>query len=470
MAERQCYIHTIGCQMNVYDSEQILQRLQTIGYRQCDSPDKADLIVLNTCAIREKAEQKVYSFLGRQAKRKQRRPELLVAVGGCVAQQEGRRFLKRVPHLDLVFGTHAVGRLAGHVERIRKSGERIVDVDMDGAAAMFDGLEPLEAPAGPSRFVTIMQGCDNFCTYCVVPHVRGREVSRPPSEILSEIRALVRSGVREVTLLGQNVNSYGAKEGHGSFAELLKKVSGIDGLARIRFTTSHPKDLSDALIDCFASLDKLCGHIHLPVQSGSDRVLKRMNRRYRRADYLGKVGQLRSVCPDIGITSDFIVGFPGESDQDFADTVDLMRSVEFDGVFAFCYSDRPSAPASGFGGKISEKKKKRRLAELLDMQEKITLDKNRSLVGSVQQVMVEGPSKKDYFQNAHRAALWTGRTPQNRIVHFPLDTPTHGERIAAPGTILDVRIEEAFAHSLQGKPDRERLNPNGRKGVDSHAA
>jgi len=456
--------------MNVYDSEQILQRLQTIGYRQCDSPDKADLIVLNTCAIREKAEQKVYSFLGRQAKRKQHRPELLVAVGGCVAQQEGRRLLERVPHLDLVFGTHAVGRLAGHVERIRKNGERIVDVDMDGGSAVFDGLEPLEAPAGPSRFVTVMQGCDNFCTYCVVPYVRGREASRPPSQILSEIRALVGSGVREVTLLGQNVNSYGAKEGYGSFAELLKKVSGIDGLARIRFTTSHPKDLSDELIDCFAALDRLCRHIHLPVQSGSDRVLKRMNRRYRRVDYLDRVGRLRSVCPDIGITSDFIVGFPGESEEDFADTIDLMRSVQFDGVFAFCYSDRPSAPASGFAGKIEETVKKRRLAELLDLQETITLRKNRALIGSVQQVMAEGPSKKNYFQEAHRTALWTGRTPQNRIVHFALDTPTPDGGMMAPGTMLNVRIEEAFSHSLRGTPELERPNQHGRKGVDSHAA
>ncbi len=470
MNDMRCYIHTIGCQMNVYDSEQILARLSTLGYRPVEDPETADLIVLNTCAIRQKAEQKVYSFLGRQAKRKKSRPELILAVGGCVAQQEGEALLQRLPQLDLVFGTHAVGRLAHHVDQIRKSGGPIVDVKMDDPPGLFEEPPTLSEEQGPARFVTIMQGCDNFCTYCVVPHVRGREVSRPPSQILAEIRRLVDEGVREVTLLGQNVNSYGIKEGLCSFAELLGRVNEIEGLARIRFTTSHPKDLSEELIDCFSTLDKLCRHIHLPVQSGSDAILKRMNRRYSRESYLQKVNRLRAVCPQIGITSDFIVGFPGETDDDFSRTLELMKTVEFDGVFAFQYSDRPSAPASRFGEKISETVKKARLAELLALQERTTLEKNRALVGSLQQVLVEGPSKKDYSGRPSEASLWMGRTPQNRIVHFPAQGQGSSAGLSLVGEVVTVRIDQAFSHSLRGTLVTERPRQCGRKGVDSHAA
>ena len=356
-----------------------------------------------------------------------------------------------------------------HLEQIRKTGDRIVDVQMTEAPGFFDGPIPDAGGEGPARFVTIMQGCDNYCTYCVVPHVRGREVSRPPGQILSEIRQLVAGGVREVTLLGQNVNSYGAKEGLERFAGLLARVNDIEALARIRFTTSHPKDLSEDLIGCFGSLDKLCRHIHLPVQSGSDRILKRMNRRYTRETYLKKVDRLRRVCPEIGITSDFIVGFPGETDADFAETLALMQAVEFDGVFAFQYSDRPSAPASRFGNKVAEGVKKERLAALLELQEKTTLRKNHALLGSVQQVMAEGPSKKDYRGHGGGYALWTGRTTHNRIVHFPVGDPTGGG-MPSPGEILDVRIEKAFSHSLRGAGVTKRPAAVGRKGVDSHAA
>jgi tRNA-2-methylthio-N6-dimethylallyladenosine synthase len=469
MSDLRCYIHTIGCQMNVYDSEQILARLSGLGYRQVNDPESADLVVLNTCAIREKAEQKVYSFLGRQAKQKKRRPEMILAVGGCVAQQEGADLLERLPQLDLVFGTHALERLPAHLEQIRKKGSRIVDVQMTETPEFFGGRVQTLEGAGPTRFVTIMQGCDNYCTYCVVPHVRGREASRPPSQILAEIRQLVAGGVREVTLLGQNVNSYGAKEGLESFAGLLSRVNDIDALARIRFTTSHPKDLSEELIGCFGSLDKLCRHIHLPVQSGSNRILKRMNRRYTREKYLEKVDRLRRVCPEIAITSDFIVGFPGETDADFAETLALMQAVEFDGVFAFQYSDRPSAPASRFGGKLAGGVKKERLAALLALQEKTTLRKNRALEGSVQQVMAEGPSKKDYRGSGAESPLWTGRTTHNRIVHFPVGNPAGG-RGPTPGDLLNVRIEKAFSHSLRGAGITERPAAVGRKGVDSHAA
>ncbi|MGD8369356.1 MAG: MiaB/RimO family radical SAM methylthiotransferase, partial [Desulfobacterales bacterium] len=302
------------------------------------------------------------------------------------------------------------------------------------------------------------------------PQVRGREARRPPDRILDEIRRLVAEGVREVTLLGQNVNSYGSKEGLCSFPELLGRVNEIEGLARIRFTTSHPKDLSEELIGCFATLDKLCRHIHLPVQSGSDAILKRMNRRYTRDAYLQKVDRLRAVCPEIGITSDFIVGFPGETDEDFSRTLGLMQAVGFDGVFAFQYSDRPSAPASRFGRKVSEPVKKRRLAELLALQEKTTLEKNRALIGRLQQVMVEGPSKKDYSGDLRRTALWMGRTSQNRIVHFPAHGQGNSGRPPLSGEIVDIRIDQAFSHSLRGTLITERPEQCGRKGVDSHAA
>ena len=386
-----CYhIETIGCQMNVYDSERMADQIESLGYQRADSVETADLIIMNTCAIREKAEHKVFSYLGRLAPLKRRQPELIIAVGGCVAQQEGGRILSRMPHVDLVFGTHTIRNLAQHIETIRHKRRRVVDVAMDGGAILEAPKSTATAVESPTRFVTIMQGCDNYCTYCVVPHVRGPEASRHPDDILEEIRHMVRSGVREVTLLGQNVNSYGIKEGMCSFAELLKSVAQVEGLRRIRFTTSHPKDISEDVIRCFSDLDKLCGHIHLPVQSGSDRTLKRMNRKYTRKDYLDIVDRLRTTRPDIAITSDFIVGFPGETEADFQDTLNLMDRVQLDGMFAFKYSDRPSAPASRFSGKISEAIKKQRLKILLETQEGITRKKNEALVGTRQEIVRTG--------------------------------------------------------------------------------
>ncbi len=327
------------------------------------------MIIANTCAIREKAEQKVFSFLGRVAHLKRKKPNLILGVGGCVAQQEGFKILERVPYLDLVFGTHAIGRLPGMIERIEAKKCRIVDVEMPEGidesvfSAYTDDKDKV------TSFVTIMQGCDNYCTYCVVPFVRGREASRSPEKIIKEIRSLVESGIKEVTLLGQNVNSFGKKEGLCSFSKLLSLINEIDGLLRIRFTTSHPKDLSDDLIYTFKNLDKLCRHIHLPVQSGSDRILKRMNRKYSRDYYLAKVDKLRNICPDIAVTSDFIVGFPGETEDDFNETLDLIKTVQYDDIFAFKYSDRPKAPSALFRHKISEQDKKDRLIELLKLQE-----------------------------------------------------------------------------------------------------
>lgn len=446
------YIHTIGCQMNVYDSERIAGGLAPLGYRQVSEPESADLVILNTCAIREKAEQKVFSFLGRMAGLKRKNPELIIGVGGCVAQQQGRKILDRAPYLDLVFGTHAVNRLPVLVQQVETRGNRLVDV------ALSNTIQ--ESPAYPvssnadqiSRFVTIMQGCDNYCTYCVVPYVRGKEMSRDPERILSEIQALTDSGIREVTLLGQNVNSYGKKEGLCDFTELLTRVNRIEGLLRIRFTTSHPKDLSGDLISAFNRLDKLCKHIHLPVQSGSTRILSRMNRKYTRDMYLEKIARLRDACPDIAITSDIIVGFPGETIEDFEDTLSLIRGVAYDGLFAFMYSDRPNAPAADFPKKISETEKAERLQQVLGLQEAITLEKNKSLVHSDQLVLVEGPSQRMNASETSQdtASQWYGRTPGHKIVHFP--EPEHVIGSGNIGRLKTIRIEKAFSHSLWGMP------------------
>ena len=450
---KKLYIHTIGCQMNVYDSDQMAKTLIPLGYQRTPSPRTADLIIVNTCAIREKAEQKVFSFLGRLADLKRKNPGLVLAVGGCVAQQEGKKILERVPYLDVVFGTHAIGRLPGIIERVASKGYRIVDVEMGEEIEELDSARMPEDTGNVTRFVTIMQGCDNYCTYCVVPYVRGREASRVPEHIIAEIRMLVKSGVREVTLLGQNVNSYGKKEGMCSFPELLSRVNETEGLERIRFTTSHPKDLSEDLMKAFQSLDKLCRHIHLPVQSGSDRILKKMNRKYTRDIYLEKVGKLRQICPDIAITSDMIVGFPGETHADFEETLDLMRAVEYDGLFAFHYSDRPNAPAARFSDKISESEKKARLQELLELQEYFTLKKNEALVGSTQEILADGLSKRQTGEGENlKSAQWTGRTSGNKIVNFTKDENQAPCNEIVTGQIIPVRIDRALSHSLWGEP------------------
>lgn len=446
------YIHTIGCQMNVYDSERIAGGLAPLGYRQVSEPESADLVILNTCAIREKAEQKVFSFLGRMAGLKRKNPELIIGVGGCVAQQEGRKILDRAPYLDLVFGTHAISRLPVLIQQVETRGGHRVDVVLSNTIQ-----ESPTYPVSPnadqiSRFVTIMQGCDNYCTYCVVPYVRGTEMSRSPERILSEIQSFADSGIREVTLLGQNVNSYGKKEGLCDFSELLTRVNAIEGLLRIRFTTSHPKDLSSELIATFNRLDKLCKHIHLPVQSGSTRILSRMNRKYTRDMYLEKIDRLRDACPDIAVTSDIIVGFPGETPEDFEDTLSLIRRVAYDGLFAFMYSDRPNAPAADFPEKIPEAEKAERLQQVLGLQETITLEKNQSMLRSDQVVLVEGISQRmNTFETSQDAdPQWYGRTPGHKIVHFP-----EPERLFASGNIgrlKTIRIEKAFSHSLWGRP------------------
>ena len=472
MTKKNAYIHTIGCQMNVHDSERIAGILHRRDYATVDDPELADLIIVNTCAIREKAEQKVFSFLGRLTPLKRKNPELVIAVGGCVAQQEGKKIVSRMPAVDLVFGTQALDRLPENLKKIEKHHRPVVDIGPSDIGAGEREMDILESGSGVSRFVTIMRGCDNYCTYCVVPYVRGREVSRDPDEIVNEVKNLVDAGAREVTLLGQNVNSYGKKEGMCSFPELLYRLDAIEGLLRIRFTTSHPKDLSDALILAFTKIEKLCKHFHLPVQSGSDRILKRMNRGYSRAHYMDRLQRLRDACPGIAVTSDFIAGFPGESENDFNRTLDLIQSVEFDGVFAFEYSDRPNASAARFSEKVAAPEKRKRLQRLLAIQEVITRRKNEALIGTVLDVLVEGQSRRlpvlsDGGTNS--SVQWTGRSSGNKIVHFVSEPSLESAMDIRVGQLVDVRIERAMSHSLQG----QRVSPAGhllnRKG-ESYAA
>lgn len=450
----------MGCQMNVYDSEQMLRHLAPLDYRPTSRLDRADLVLLNTCSIREKAEHKVYSLLGRLVRKKRLRPDLIIGVGGCVAQQDGYRLLERAPHVDFVFGTSALGRIASLVQQAEAHTGQIVDTGPREESEPLCVAGPIMEPGRPTAFVTIMQGCDNFCTYCVVPYVRGREISRAPDEILEETRLLAENHTSEVTLIGQNVNAYGKKNGHGcDFPTLLEKIDEIEGLRRIRFTTSHPRDLSDRLIAAFGGLDKLVPHIHLPVQSGSDRVLKRMNRGYTREFYLKKVAQLRDIRPDIAITTDIIVGFPGEEERDFEATLDLVKQVGFDSFFMFKYSNRPNVPAARFSDKVPDAVSRERFRTLLEIQTALTLKKNEALVGTIQEVLVDGHSKRLPDQV-------TGRTACNRVVNF-----ANGDRSEAlVGKILPVKIVDAFSHSLLGQPFGEGNREDaGKNGGLSHA-
>jgi tRNA-2-methylthio-N6-dimethylallyladenosine synthase len=472
MPSKSLYIHTIGCQMNVYDSEHMAMALAPLGYVPALSPADADLVIVNTCSVRSKAEQKAFSILGRLEAAKRRNPGLIVAVAGCVAQQEGARILERAPCVDMVFGTRALNRLPSLVRQVEAGHGPILDLEMDDNGEEAEAPAVSAAPGTASRFVTIMRGCDNFCAYCVVPYVRGRETSRSPETILAEVEALVAAGAAEVTLLGQNVNRYGAKEGLCSFPELLARVNAVPGLSRIRFTTSHPKDLTPELIDAFARLEKLCPHIHLPVQSGSNRILERMNRGYTREHYLDNVDKLRNSCPGIAITSDMIVGFAGETQADFEATLELVREVQFDGLFAFMYSDRPKAPSSQFPEKVPVQERRTRLQALLQLQEAITYAKNRALIGSVQEVLIEGFSKKRVPGSGEEDSgpQWTGRTPGNKVVNFHCSAGPTGVRQARAGQLVPIHIEKALAHSLWGVLD-EGAAAVGRPGREvGHAA
>lgn len=445
------HIKTFGCQMNERDSEIMGQLLSRSGYRRSDEPETADLILVNTCSIRDKAEQKVYSLLGQLRDLKAKNSHIRIGVCGCVAQQEGRKIIERMPHVDLIIGTQQLYQLPSLLARL-ETGElrQAVALDLDPVFSIppFQQLlqdetvqEITEAQPSVQRYVNIMQGCNNFCSYCVVPYTRGREISRPLDDILEEVRLLVAQGVREITLLGQNVNSYGKTNAVApqtlTFPDLLRAVARINGLKRLRFTTSHPKDLDLDLMRCFAELEVLCPHFHLPVQSGSSKVLARMNRGYTAEDYLAKVEQLRHIRPDIALATDFIVGFPGESEEDIEETLQLLERVRFHSSFSFKYSDRPQARATGFTGKIAEDVKAERLARLQKLQNEISLEWNASVMHKEVEALVEQV----------QPAQGRGRSAANQVVHFHLQA---GQALPAVGDFVQVRVEHAGAHSLRG--------------------
>lgn len=452
MAQKTFYIKTFGCQMNLRDSEIMAQSLAGQGFLECMTSQEADLVILNTCSIRAKAEQKVLSLLGYLRKQKAANPTMRLIVAGCVAQQEGEKLLQKMPHVDLVVGTQHIYNLPQYLKDAERGGMRVLTELADNYRipqflpdqARMAQATSLPSSAGPSlsRFVTIMQGCNNFCSYCVVPYTRGREISRHVEEIVNEVRVLVEGGVKEVTLLGQNVNSYGktsvvkAGQREYSFPQLLREISQVAGLCRLRFTTSNPKDFNDDLMRCFSELDNLCPQLHLPVQSGSDRVLKNMNRHYTRAEYLEKVDQLRRYCPEIALTTDIIVGFPGETASDFEATMELLEAVRFHGSFSFKYSARPGTKASKLPEKIEESVKAERLQRFQQRQDEISLERNSEYIGKIREILVEEVSGCEV----------RGRTTSNHIVHIKeCSVPP------AIGTLVPVTVIHAGQHSLQGK-------------------
>jgi tRNA-2-methylthio-N6-dimethylallyladenosine synthase len=431
---KKLYIRTFGCQMNVADSEQMAQVLADDYVRTARAED-ADLYLINTCAIRRKAEEKVLSLLGSLKVLKKRRPQLILGVGGCVAQQEGERLLKVAPHLDLVFGTHGIYRLPEMV-RTAAQGRRLVDVDLRPGFAVLPQRK--WSPQPVQALITIMQGCNNFCSFCVVPYVRGREESRQPQAIVSEIADFLAAGGKEVTLLGQNVNSYGRGLPEPlTFPELLRRVAALPGLARLRFATSHPRDLSPELIAAFGQLSPLCEHLHLPVQSGSNRILKAMRRGYSRQEYLDKVASLRQSCPGIALSTDLIVGFPGETEADFAQTLELMREAAFAQAFSFKYSPRPQTRAAALPDQVPEDIKAERLNRLQTLQDQLTMEAHLRLLGQTQEVLVEGQSKR-------AADQLCGRLRTNQVVNFA------GPR-SLVGHLARVQLTEAHPHSLKGR-------------------
>lgn len=415
--------------MNVHDSEKMLGVLQKEGYSRTENPRKADLIIFNTCSIRQKAEQKFYSELGRTKSYKKRGADIKIAIAGCIAQQEGGNIFKKAPHVDFIFGPQNI-----HILKDLTSGRTLpVALEDNPEITMRDLAVKREDDV--KAWIAIMYGCNNFCSYCIVPYTRGRERSRPSENIYSEVSELADKGYKEITLLGQNVNSYRSDI---DFPGLLRKLNRVGGIERIRFVTSHPRDLSDGLIDAMSGLSKVCEHIHLPMQSGSSKMLRTMNRGYTYEDYLRKVSKLKKKIPEISITSDIIAGFPGEKDDDHLLTIKALREIEFDGVFAFKFSPRPGTKAAEMPGHLQEEIKSERLDEILEVQDKITIKKNKSLEGSVRKILIEGESKTDKEK-------LTGRTRTNKIVTIP-------KIQIQRGAILKVEIIKGRKHSLEGNP------------------
>ena len=436
------YIRTFGCQMNEYDSARMGDVLREDGgYQLTDDPAKADVVLLNTCSVREKAQEKVFSHLGRWNELKKAKPGLIIGVGGCVASQEGEGITKRAPYVDLVFGPQTLHRLPGMIRERQSQGRSVVDISFP-EIEKFDAM-PAPRAEGATAFVSIMEGCSKYCTFCVVPYTRGEEVSRPYQSVMDEIRALADQGVMEITLLGQNVNAYAGPMDDGTLCDLgtlIYCVAEIDGIERIRFTTSHPVEFKDSLIDAYRDVPQLANYLHLPVQSGSDRILAAMKRGYTALEYKQKIRKLRAVRPDITITSDFIVGFPGETERDFEATLNLIRDVNFDQSFSFIYSRRPGTPAASLPDEVSELEKHRRLERLQELLNTQSREISRSMVGSTQRVLVE--------RRANRPGQLAGRTENMRWVNFD-----------GPDTLLQrfatVVVTEALQNSLRGRPMRE---------------
>ena len=433
------YIQTYGCQMNEYDSQKIADVLrESHGLSLTERPEEADVLLLNTCSIREKAQEKVYSQLGRWKPWKQQRPGLLIGVGGCVASQEGAAIRDRAPYVDLVFGPQTLHRLPDLVAAARRTGLPQVDVSFP-EIEKFDRL-PEPRAEGPTAFVSVMEGCSKYCTYCVVPYTRGEEVSRPFDDVIAEVATLAAQGVREVNLLGQNVNAYRGRTHDGERADLallIRYVAAIDGIDRIRFTTSHPVEMSDALIETYAEVPELVSFLHLPVQSGSDRILMVMKRGHTGWDYKQKIRKLRQARPGITISSDFIVGFPGETAEDFEHTLRLIDEVGFDQSFSFIYSRRPGTPAADYPDDVPLDEKQRRLHRLQEKIDALSAEISRAMVGSVQRLLVDRPSRKD-------PRVLSGRTENNRVVNF--QGPA-----SLIGGFADVLITEALPNSLRGR-------------------
>lgn len=432
------FIKTFGCQMNEYDSSRMSDLLHSShGYERTEVPEEADMVLLNTCSVREKAQEKVFSLLGRWREIKEKNPKLVIGVGGCVASQEGRMIMKRAPYVDMVFGPQTLHRLPQMVDEVVQEHAQSVDISFP-EIEKFDNLPPPRVD-GVKAFVSIMEGCSKYCSFCVVPYTRGTEFSRPFDDIIEEVAGLAEQGVREINLLGQNVNGYRGPGHDGrtiGFAELLHYVAAVEGVDRLRYTTSHPNDFTDELVEAYAEIPELVSHLHLPVQSGSDRILALMKRGYTAAQYIEWIDRVRAQRPGISMSSDFIIGFPGETDQDFEDTMQLVERVNYDHSFSFIYSQRPGTPAAQLDDDVSMEVKKQRLAHL----QKTILESaaviSDSMVGSIQSVLVEGPSRKDPAQQS-------GRTENNRVVNFD-GVP------AMVGQFVDVAITEALPNSLRG--------------------
>ncbi len=435
------YIRTFGCQMNENDSIQAGILLEKeLGMEKVSEPKEADVIIINTCSVREKPERKVFSEAGRIGKLKRKKPDIIFGIMGCVAQEIGNTFLEKLPYLDFVIGTHNIHKLPEIIRAIHEKNEKFCETEF------YNEIKSINIPTLPydrfnlKAYVTIMQGCNNFCSYCIVPFVRGREYSRKSEDIINEIKSLAERGVKEITLLGQNVNSYGKNlQNELTFTELLYKISEIDGIERIRFTTSHPKDFGDDLIDAFVNIKKLCKHLHLPLQSGSTKILKLMNRKYTKEEYLEKVYKLKEKVPDIAISTDIIVGFPYEEDKDFEETLDVMKKVNYITSFSFKYSPRPFSKFEKIDN-VLEEVKLERLKVLQNLQKELTLKHNKGAVGKTFEVLVEGFSKKNQL---------TGRLEDNRIVNFEGD-----EKLI--GKFIKVKITKAFQNSLIGEVLNER--------------